>query len=184
IVDNDIKVGMFFSNLIFFFIALTAGVVLFPAGIRDIQTVDQAALALKPLLGSKAYILFAIGIFGTGFLAIPVLTGSISYMISEVFNWPEGLSKKWYEAKGFYMVMSLSIFLALLINFAGINPMKALIYTAIGYGITAPVLIAIILHICNNKKIMGDYTNNKMSNFFGVITLIIMSVAAILMLIV
>lgn len=181
VVHNDIKIGMFFSNLIFFFIVLTAGVVLFPAGIKDIQTVDQAALALKPLLGSNAYFLFAVGIIGTGLLAIPVLAGAISYMISELFDWPEGLSKKWHEAKGFYLIMSLSIMGALLINIAGINPMKALIYTAIGYGITAPVLIGIILHICNNKIIMGEFTNNKMSNIMGIVTLATMAIAALLM---
>lgn len=184
VVRNDIEIGMFFSNLIFYFIVLTAGVVLFPEGIKDIQTVDQAALALKPLLGESAYLLFAFGVFGTGMLAIPVLSGSISYMISEVFDWPEGLNKKWHEAKGFYLVMSLSIIIAMLINIVRVNPMKALIYTAIGYGVTAPVLIAIILHICNNKKIMGKYTNNQTSNVFGIITLLVMTIAAILLIII
>ena len=178
---GDIETGMFFTNIIFYFIVLTAGVVLFPAGIRDIQTVDEAASALKPLLGESAYLLFAFGVIGTGMLAIPVLSGSISYMISEVFNWPEGLNKKWYEARGFYLVMSFSILTAMVINIVGVNPMKALIYTAIGYGVTAPVLIAIILHICNNKKIMGEYTNNKISNFLGAITLLVMAIAAVLM---
>lgn len=180
-VKNDIEIGMLFSNLIFYFIVLTAGIVLFPAGIKDIQTVDQAAIALQPLLGESAYLLFAFGVFGTGMLAIPVLSGSISYMISEAFDWPEGLNKKWHEAKGFYITMVLSILVALVINLMGIPPMKALIYTAIGYGITAPVLIAIILHICNNKKIMGDYTNSKLSNILGIITLLVMTIAAVLM---
>lgn len=181
---SDIEVGMLFTNIIFYFIVLTAGVVLFPAGIRDIQTVDQAASALKPLLGESAYLLFAFGVIGTGMLSIPVLSGSLSYMISEVFDWPEGLNKKWYEAKGFYLVMSFSILIAVVINTIGINPMKALIYTAIGYGVTAPVLIGIILHICNNKKIMGDYTNKRMSNILGIITLLVMAIAAILMFVV
>lgn len=183
VVRNDIEFGMFFSNLIFYFIVLTSGIVLYPAGIHEIQTVDQAAMALKPLLGEYAYLLFAFGVFGTGLLAIPVLSGSISYMISEVFNWPEGLNKKWYEAKGFYLVMVLSIVLAMGINIAGVNPMKALIYTAIGYGITAPVLIAIILHICNNKKILGNYTNSTWSNVLGIFTFLVMTIAAVLMLV-
>lgn len=114
-------------------------------------------------------------------LAIPVLAGSISYMISEAFDWPEGLNKKWHEAPGFYLVMVMSILVAIVINTVGIPPVKALIYTAIGYGITAPVLIAIILHICNNKKIMGEYTNNRISNIAGMLTLIVMSLAAIAM---
>lgn len=181
---SDIEVGMFFTNIIFYFIVLTAGVVLFPAGIRDIQTVAEAASALKPLLGERAYLLFAFGVIGTGMLSIPVLSGSLSYMISEVFDWPEGLNKKWYEAKEFYLVMSFSIITAMVINIFEVNPMKALIFTAIGYGITAPVLIAIILHICNNKKIMGDYTNKRMSNVLGMLTLLVMAIAAILMFVV
>lgn len=178
-VRTDIRIGMVFSNVIFYFIVLTAGVVLFPAGIQNIETVDQAAMALKPLVGEGAYLLFAIGVLGTGLLAIPVLTGALSYMISEAFNWNEGLNKKWFEAPGFYMIMTASLLLAGIIQFIGIPPVKALIYTAIGYGITAPVLIAIILHICNNKKVMGQYTNNRTSNLLGILTLLIMATAAL-----
>ena len=181
-VRSDIRTGMVFSNLIFYFIVLTAGVVLFPAGIQHIETVDQAAMALKPLVGEGAYLLFAIGVLGTGLLAIPVLAGSLSYMISEAFNWSEGLNKKWSEAPGFYMIMAASLLLAGILQFLGIPPVKALIYTAIGYGITAPVLIAIILHICNNKKVMGAYTNNRISNYLGILTLLVMTIAALALL--
>lgn len=179
VVRSDIRTGMIFSNLIFYFIVLTAAVVLFPAGIQNIETVDQAAMALKPLVGEGAYLLFAIGVLGTGLLAIPVLTGSLSYMISEAFNWNEGLNKKWFEAPGFYLIMTASLLLAGIIQFIGIPPVKALIYTAIGYGITAPVLIAIILHICNNRKVMGQYTNNRTSNLLGILTLLFMTIAAL-----
>jgi NRAMP (natural resistance-associated macrophage protein)-like metal ion transporter len=183
-VRTEIKSGMAFSNLIFYFIVLTAGLVLFPAGIQQVETVDQAALALKPLVGEGAYLLFAIGVLGTGLLAIPVLAGSLSYMISEVFNWSEGLNKKWMEAPGFYLIMIASLLLAGLIQLLGIPPVKALIYTAIGYGLTAPVLIGIILHICNNKEIMGEFVNDRTSNILGILTFLVMTIAAICLLLV
>jgi Mn2+/Fe2+ NRAMP family transporter len=99
-------------------------------------------------------------------------------MVSEAFGWKEGLDKKFHEAKGFYMVMIISILAALLINLTGISPIQALIVTAIVYGITSPVLIGIILHICNNKKIMGENTNGTLSNVLGGFALILMTVAA------
>jgi Mn2+/Fe2+ NRAMP family transporter len=175
---RDTYVGMLFSNLVMFFIILTTGVVLYDAGIRNIDTVDQAAKALEPLAGNATYLLFAIGIIGTGFLAIPVLAGSLSYIVAETFNWRQGLEKKFYEAPGFYLIITLSLIAGLSMDFLGISPMKALIYTAILYGLTAPVMIAIILHICNNKKVMGDSVNGKGSNILGALTLILMSVCA------
>jgi NRAMP (natural resistance-associated macrophage protein)-like metal ion transporter len=177
-VRKDIRIGMFFTNLIFFFIILTAGTELFPKGITNVETVDQAALALKPLVGQSAYLLFAVGVIGTGLLAIPVLAGSLSYMLSEAFGWKEGLNKKFHQARGFYAIMIFSMLLALGINLLGINPVKALIYTAVLYGLTAPVLIGIIIHIANNKKLMGEYTNRKSSNILGVATFLIMTGAA------
>ena len=176
--QKDVRGGIFFSNLVFYFIILTTGTVLYNGGVRDIQTVDQAALALKPLAGRFSYILFALGVLGTGLLAVPVLAGSLSYMVSEAFGWKEGLDKKFHEAKGFYLVMIISILAALLINLTGLSPVRALILTAIVYGITAPVLIGIILHICNNKKIMRDNTNGTWSNIFGGFALLLMTVAA------
>lgn len=178
----DIDFGMLFSNVVMYFIILTSGVILYSGGIHQIDTVDQAALALRPLAGKLTYLLFALGMLGTGFLAIPVLAGSLSYIISESFGWEEGLNKKFHEAKGFYMVIIISLLVALSINFIGISPVQSLIYTAILYGITAPVLIAMILHICNNKKIMGEFTNTKRSNILGAITLIIMTTAAVTLL--
>ena len=179
--DMDIDLGMFFSSLVMYFITLTAGSVLFKGGIHEITTVDQAAKALEPLAGKLSYLLFALGVIGTGFLAIPVLTGCLSYMLSETFNWSGGLDKKYYQAKPFYWVIIISLLIGLAINYVGINPMQALIYTAILYGITSPVLIAVILHISNNKKVMGEYTNGKWSNVLGVITLLLMTGSAVLL---
>ncbi len=139
---------------------------------------EEAALALKPLAGNLAYLLFAIGVIGTGFLAVPVLSGSLSYMVAETFEWDEGLDKKWVKARKFYLVMVVILISSLFINFIGISPVKALIYSAILYGLTAPVLIAVILHICNNKKVMGEYTNSLRSNIAGTLALLIMTAAA------
>ena len=177
-VDDDIDFGMLFSGLVMFFIILTTGTVLFKGGINQIDTVEQAAMALKPLAGDAAYLLFAIGIIGTGLIAIPVLSGSLSYIVTEAFGWEQGLDKKFHEAKAFYLIIAISLLLGLSLNYIGISPVKALIYSAILYGLTAPVLIVIILHISNNKKVMGRFTNSKMTNFLGFTALLIMTVSA------
>ena len=179
--EDDVKGGMLFTTIVFFII-LTTGSVLFNAGIHHIDTVEEAANALKPLAGDFAYLLFSIGVLGTGFLAIPVLAGSLSYMMAETFGWQEGLNKKFHQAPGFYITMIISLIIGLLIHFIGISPIQALIYTAVLYGITAPVLIGLIIHICNRKIIMGEFTNSKWSNLFGIITFLLMSVSAILLL--
>jgi NRAMP (natural resistance-associated macrophage protein)-like metal ion transporter len=178
---QDVDFGMLFSNVTMFFIILTTGTVLFNGGIHKIDTVEQAAQALKPLAGNFAYLLFAMGIIGTGFLAIPVLCGSLSYIVTETFGWEEGLDKKFNQAKVFYIIVAISLVLGLSLNYIGISPIKALIYSAILYGLTAPVLIAIILHISNNKKIMGDNTNKRASNILGYVTLVVMTVAGIIL---
>lgn len=176
---QDVDFGMLFSNVVMFFLILTTGTVLFNGGIHQIDTVEQAAQALKPLAGNSAYLLFAVGVIGTGLLAIPVLSGSLSYIVTETFGWKNGLDKKFHEAKVFYVIVGISLVLGLLMNHVGISPVKALIYSAILYGLTAPVLIAIILHISNNKKIMGKFTNGKRANILGFAALTLMTVAAV-----
>lgn len=177
--QTDVKGGMLLTNIVFFFIILTSGTVLFNAGIHNIDTVEEAAKALQPLAGNMAYALFSLGVIGTGLLAIPVLAGASSYMMAEVFDWEEGLDKKFHEAKGFYITIIVSLLIGLLIQFLGISPVKALLWSAILYGVTAPVMIAVILHICNNKKIMGRFKNNRLSNSLGFATLILMLASAI-----
>lgn len=179
---QDVDFGMSFSGLVMFFIILTTGTVLYQGGVRQIDTVEQAAQALKPLAGNMAYLLFAVGVIGTGLLAIPVLSGSLSYIITETFGWEQGLDKKFHEAKAFYIVIAVSLVLGLSLNYIGISPIKALIYTAILYGITAPILIAIILHVSNNKSVMGKFTNSSVSNILGFSALILMSLAAAVLL--
>jgi len=176
---QDVDFGMLFSNVVMFFLILTTGTVLFNGGIHQIDTVEQAAQALKPLAGNSAYLLFAVGVIGTGLLAIPVLSGSLSYIVTETFGWKNGLDKKFHEAKIFYVIIAISLVLGLLMNYIGISPIKALIYSAILYGMTAPILIAIILHISNNKKIMGKFTNGKKANILGFAALVLMTMAAV-----
>jgi NRAMP (natural resistance-associated macrophage protein)-like metal ion transporter len=179
--NHDVDFGMLFSNLTMFFIILTTGTVLFNGNIHQIDTVEQAANALRPLAGNLAYLLFAAGVIGTGFLAIPVLSGSLSYIVTETFGWKEGLDKKFNKAKAFYVIIAISLILGLSMNYVGISPIKALIYSAILYGMTAPVLIAIIIHISNNKKVMGKYTNGKTSNILGIATFVLMTIATVVL---
>jgi Mn2+/Fe2+ NRAMP family transporter len=178
---QDVDFGMAFSGFVMYFIILTTGTVLFKEGIHQIDTVEQAAMALKPLAGNLAYLLFSVGVIGTGLISIPVLSGSLSYIFTETFGWEQGLDKKFHEAKEFYIIIAISLLLGLIINYIGISPIKALIYTAILYGITAPVLIAIILHISNNKKIMGEFVNDRKTNVFGFAALLIMTIAALIL---
>lgn len=178
----DVDTGMLFSNLVMFFIILTTGTVLFKGGIHQIDSVEVAAKALEPLAGKAAYLLFAVGVIGTGFLAIPVLSGSMSYIVSEAFDLNGGLDRKFSDAKVFYIVIIVSLITGLSLNYIGISPIQALIYSAILYGVTSPVIIAIVLHISNNKTVMGEYTNSRRSNVLGIITLVLMTVAALFLL--
>ncbi|MBA2249740.1 MAG: divalent metal cation transporter [Chitinophagaceae bacterium] len=178
----DVNLGMLLSNLVMFFIILATGTALFGHGVTQIDTVEQAAKALEPVAGKASYLIFTIGVIGTGFLAIPVLSGSLSYIVSETFGWKGNLNKKFFDAKPFYIVIIIALLLGLLINYIGFSPIKALLYTAILYGLTSPILIAIVLHISNNKKIMKDHTNGRLSNVLGILTLVIMTVAAVALL--
>ncbi|MBI3980802.1 Nramp family divalent metal transporter [Candidatus Microgenomates bacterium] len=178
----DTVAGMFFSNLVMWFIIITAGSTLFTGNPVNIQTADQAALALKPLAGDFAFILFAIGIIGTGFLAVPILAGSASYAFSEAFGWKEGLYRKFTQAHGFYAVIIVATLIGLLVNFTPIKPFQMLYYTAIINGICAPPLMVLIMLIGNNQKIMGNYVNSFLSNLFGWTITVIMTLAALALL--
>jgi len=178
----DVSVGMFASNLIMFFVILTTGVVLFPAGIRQIDTVEQAAQALRPLAGEAAYLLFAAGVVGTGLLAIPVLAGALAYAMAQTFRWRGGLDRRLRQAPAFYATIFASLGVGVLLDTLGISPIQALLYTAILYGLTAPVMIVLVLHLANNKAVMGEFTNGRVSNMLGLLTLVLMSAAAGLLL--
>jgi len=175
----DIWVGMFLSNLVMFFIIAVCSHTLFANGITNIETATDAARALRPLAGNFASILFAIGIIGTGLLAIPILAGSTAYAISESFGWKEGLYRKWKTAHAFYGVIIISIIIGILINFVGIDPIKALIYSAIANGIIAPIILIFIVKISSSKKIMGQFKNSLITKIIGWFTTIIMGITAI-----
>ena len=175
----DIWAGMFLSNLVMFFIIAVCSSTLFANGITNIETAADAAQALAPLAGSFASLLFAIGIIGTGLLAIPILAGSTAYAISESFGWKEGLYRKFKTAHAFYGVIVVSIIIGILLNFIGINPIKALIYSAIANGIVAPVILVFIVKISGSKKIMGDFKNSFIKNIIGWIATVFMGITAI-----
>jgi Mn2+/Fe2+ NRAMP family transporter len=163
----DVWSGMLLSNVVMFFIIAACGAVLFPHGITNIQTASQAADALRPFAGSATYTLFAIGIIGTGLLAIPVLAGSASYAVAESFHWDAGLNRKLNQAYAFYGVIIIAMLVGLGINFIGLNPIKALIYSAVANGIVAPVVLALIVIISSNKKIMGQWKNHRAITIIG-----------------
>lgn len=175
----DVWSGMLLSNVVMFFIIAVCGSTLYANGITNIETASDAAQALKPLAGNFAYILFSLGIIGTGMLAIPVLAGSTAYAISESMGWKEGLYRKLNEARAFYGVIIISIVVGIIINFIGIDPIKALIYSAIANGIVAPVILVCIVHISSNEKIMGSHKNGKVARIVGWFVTILMSVTAI-----
>ncbi len=163
----DTVVGMFFSNLVMWFVVITMASTLHAKGQLNVTTATQAALALKPLAGNFAFLLFALGIVGAGLLAVPVMAGSASYGISEAFGWREGLYRKLPHAIGFYAVIAVATIIGVLVNFTHIQPFQMLYYAAIINGAFAPPLMILIMFIGNNKKIMGKYTNSKLSNIVG-----------------
>ncbi|MEK7565984.1 MAG: divalent metal cation transporter [Patescibacteria group bacterium] len=174
---TDTILGMGFSNIVTYFIIATTAATLFSAGLTNINTAADAAQALRPLAGDFAFLLFAVGIIGTGMLAIPILAGSAAYALAEVFGFPEGLNKSFHRAKAFYLIIILATLIGFLLNLIGLSPIKYLFYSAVLNGLIAPILIAVILLIGNNKKIMGENTNGWVVNLLSVITLIIMSLA-------
>lgn len=178
----DTITGMFFSQLIMWFIIAATASTLFLNGTGKIETASEAALVLRPLAGDFAYLLFALGIIGTGFLVVPILAGSASYAVSEAFGWKEGLYRKFKKAKGFYGTIIASTIIGIFINFIGISSITALYYTAVINGLIAPPLLIMILLISNNKKIMGERVNNKSLNILGLLTIIIMSLGGIALL--
>lgn len=163
----DIWSGMFLSNLVMFFIIAAAGAILFPQGITQINSAADAAEALRPFAGNLTYSLFAVGIIGTGMLAIPVLAGSSSYAVSEAFGWKQGLNKKLGQAHAFYGTIIIAVLVGLGLNFVGLDPIKALIYSAVFNGIVAPLVLAPIVIISSKKHIMGQWVNRKTTTWIG-----------------
>ena len=174
---TDVWSGMFLSNLVMFFIIAATAATLNAHGITNITTAAQAAEALRPIAGERTYLLFALGIIGTGMLAVPILAGSASYAISESFGWKFGLYRKLREANAFYGVIIISTAIGLAINFLGLDPIKALIYSAVANGLIAPVILVLIVLLSCNAKIMGRWTNGKITKFIGWLIVGLMTLA-------
>ncbi len=178
---HDTKFGMIFSNVITFCIVLTSAATLHKAGITDLETPQQVALALKPIAGNFAFLLFTLGIIGIGLQSIPVLAGSIAYAVSEALSRPEGLGKNMPQAKLFYAVIAAATVLGALLNLTGINPVQALYYSAIINGVLSVPLIAIVIRLSSNPDVVGQRVNSKMQNIFGWATFTFIGIASILM---
>ena len=176
---QDVWSGMLLSNLVMFFIIAACGATLFTHGVTNIRTAADAANALRPIAGDQAYLLFALGIVGTGMLAIPVLAGSTSYAMSECFGWKTGLYRKLHEANAFYGIIIISTLLGVAMNFAGIDTIKALILSAVVNGLVAPVILVLIVLLSRNKKIMGERVNHRFITLVGVLVTGVMVVAGV-----
>jgi NRAMP (natural resistance-associated macrophage protein)-like metal ion transporter len=175
----DVWSGMLLSNAVMFFIIAACGGILYTHGITNITSAAEAAEALRPFAGNATYFLFAIGLIGTGMLAIPVLAGSSSYTISESFRWREGLYNRLGKASAFYGVIIISMLVGLGMNFIGIDPIKALIYAAVANGLVAPIVLFLIVRMASSKKIMGRWKNSLLSSGIGWIAIIAMSISGI-----
>jgi Mn2+/Fe2+ NRAMP family transporter len=155
---------------------------LYAAGIRDITSAAQAALALKPLAGEFAFMLFAGGVIGTGLLAVPVLASSAAYAVAEAFGWPEGLERRWYEAKRFYAIIALATIVGTGLDFTSIDPMKALYWSAIINGVVAaPIMVGLML-LASNKTVMGPFISGVKTRWFGWLGAGLMGLAVLMML--
>jgi Mn2+/Fe2+ NRAMP family transporter len=180
---KDTYTGMALANVVFLFIVVTTAFVLHDNGITNVDSAQKAALALKPLAGNLASLLFTMGIFGVGLLAVPVLAGASAYAVAELFEWHEGLSKRFKAARGFYWVIIASMFAGLLLNLIGINPIKALYYAAIVNGIIAPILMFFIFRIGRDEKVMGRFTSPRWVNIWGWVVTVLMGGCAIALLV-
>lgn len=175
----DVWTGMFISNLVMFFIIATCAATLYVNGITNINSAADAAMALRPFAGHFSFVLFAIGIIGTGMLAIPVLAGSASYAVSESMGWKFGLYRKLKHAYSFYGVIIIAMAVGIGLNFIGLDPIKALIYSAVGNGLVAPIILFFIVQLSANKDVMGKHVNKRGVTAIGWIVVGLMTVAGI-----
>jgi Mn2+/Fe2+ NRAMP family transporter len=167
---KDVVAGMFFSNVVMYFIILSTAATLFKSGHREINTAAEAAQALRPLAGQAASVLFALGVIGVGFLAVPVMTTGAAYDLCQVMGWKHSLHTKPAQAKKFYAAIGAFTAIAMGLNFLGFNPMKALVYSGIVQGFSTPPLLLLIMLITNNRRIMGKRVNSLGMNILGWIT--------------
>ena len=177
----DTLVGMGFSNLIGLFIVLTTAATLNAHGVTDIQTSSQAAEALRPIAGPLAFTVFALGIIGTGLLAVPILAASSAYAVGEALNWHIGLGRRPREAKAFYATLCGATLIGVLINFTSIDPIKALFWAAILNGIIAVPMMFVMMHMASSAKIMGDHTIPPVLKGMGWLSTLVMAAVVVAM---
>jgi NRAMP (natural resistance-associated macrophage protein)-like metal ion transporter len=175
----DTVTGMLFSNLIMYFIILTTAATLHAHGQVNITTAKQAAEALRPLAGNGAYLLFTLGLIGTGMLGVPVLVGSCAYAVAEGAAWRGSMNDKPKRSRKFYAVMGVAMVLGLLLNYLGFNPVKMLFWSAVINGLLAPPLILLVVLLTSSRKVMGKYVNPAVLKYLGWITFVVMSAAAV-----
>jgi NRAMP (natural resistance-associated macrophage protein)-like metal ion transporter len=175
----DVATGICLSNVVFYFIILTTAATLHQAGRRDIQTAREAAEALRPLAGDGAYLLFALGLIGTGLLAVPVLAGSASFAVAEVFGWRAGLDLSPRRGRRFYLVFAGAVIAGMLLDLAGTNPIRMLFLSAVLNGVLAPPLLLLVMLVSNNRAIMGEHANGSWLNVLGWSATAVMSLAAV-----
>ena len=175
----DTMAGMVFSEVVAYFIILATGATLFAAGKTDISSATDAAQALRPLAGDASVLLFAVGLIGSGVLAVPVLTGSAAYGVTEAFGWRSGLDSKPTRAPQFYAVIIAATLVGMAINFLGINPITALVLSAVLNGVVAGPLIVLVMLVSNSRAAMGERTNGRLLNVVGWTTAVVMSLAAV-----
>ncbi|MBS1722106.1 MAG: divalent metal cation transporter [Armatimonadetes bacterium] len=178
---RDTYTGMAFANTVAFFIMLAVATTLHNKGITDIQSSAQAAQALRPLAGDLAFLLFTIGILGTGLLAIPVLAGSAAYAIGEALHWPSSLERPAKHAKGFYAVLSAAILIGLVLNLMNINPIKALFWTAVINGVAAGPIMIMVMRMATSERVMGEVTIGLRPRILGWAATCVMLAAAVTM---
>jgi Mn2+/Fe2+ NRAMP family transporter len=178
----DVLSGMFFSNLIMYFIILTTAATLHAHGETDINTARQAAEALKPLAGAGAYWIFTLGLIGTGMLGVPVLVGSCAYAIAEGGAWKGSLEQKPHGAKRFYAVMAVAMVVGLALNFFNLSPIRMLFLSAVVNGLLAPPLILLVVLLTNDPKVMGPRVNPPALRILGWVAFVVMTAAAVAML--
>jgi NRAMP (natural resistance-associated macrophage protein)-like metal ion transporter len=177
----DVNTGMVFSNVVMFFIITTTAVTLFSQGKHDIATAQDAAAALRPLAGDFAYILFAVGMIGTGMLAIPVLAGSSAYVAAEMLQFRTGLNEKPQRAPRFYAILAAGVIIGVGMNVAGIDPIKALFWSAVLNGVAAVPLVFAVVYLANRRDVMGQWKSSLLANLWGWATFVAMTAAAVLM---
>jgi NRAMP (natural resistance-associated macrophage protein)-like metal ion transporter len=175
----DVGIGMTFSEIVAYFIIFATATTLFVSGHTNVATAADAARALQPLAGRWAGVLFALGLIGTGFLAVPVLTCSSAYALSTLFGWRFGLNERPGKAPQFYAIIALSTLFGVALNFTGIGPMAALYWTAVVNGCLAPLLLVLIMTVSNKRKVMGEHKNGPVLNVIGWLTTLAMFAAAI-----